>query len=75
MEITEITKDQLQTGNPKLYTDVMQAGAEAERLRISEIDDIQHIERGYEALVDKLRGVGADIRRVERPDHVMQGAV
>lgn len=40
---------------------------------ISEIDDIQYIERGYEDLVGKLRGVGADIRRIERPDHTMQG--
>ena len=28
------------------------------------IDDIYHIERGYEDMVEKLRGVGADIRIV-----------
>jgi UDP-N-acetylglucosamine 1-carboxyvinyltransferase len=28
------------------------------------IDDIHHIERGYEDLVGKLRSVGADIKRV-----------
>lgn len=34
------------------------------------IEEIQHIERGYEGLVDKLRRVGADIRRESRPDEV-----
>lgn len=29
----------------------------------TEIHDIYHIERGYSSLVDKLRGLGADIRR------------
>ena len=33
----------------------------------SEIDEINHIERGYEDLVEKLQGLGADIRRVEKP--------
>ncbi|WP_105204919.1 UDP-N-acetylglucosamine 1-carboxyvinyltransferase [Neobittarella massiliensis] len=32
---------------------------------ISEIEDIRHIERGYEDIVSKLRDLGADIRRVE----------
>jgi UDP-N-acetylglucosamine 1-carboxyvinyltransferase len=32
------------------------------------IDGIHHIERGYENIVEKLYGVGADIRRIERPD-------
>ncbi len=35
---------------------------------VTEIRDIHHIERGYEDLVDKLRGVGADIRLVDVPD-------
>ena len=34
------------------------------------IEEIQHIERGYEGLVDKLRRVGADIRRESKPDEV-----
>ena len=34
----------------------------------SEISSISHIERGYEDLVGKLSGVGADIRVVEIPD-------
>ena len=34
------------------------------------IEEIQHIERGYEALVDKLRRVGADIVRASKPDDV-----
>ena len=34
----------------------------------SEIENIYHIERGYDDLVGQLRGVGADIRRVIVPD-------
>ena len=32
----------------------------------SEIEEISHIERGYENIVEKLQGLGADIRKVER---------
>ena len=39
-----------------------------EDLAKSEIENIYHIERGYDDLVGKLRGVGADIRRVIVPD-------
>lgn len=35
---------------------------------VSEIEDIQHIERGYEHVDMKLRGIGADIRRITVPD-------
>ena len=31
------------------------------------IDDIHHIERGYECMAEKLNAVGADIRRVRLP--------
>lgn len=31
----------------------------------SEINDIHHIDRGYERLDERLRGIGADIQRVE----------
>ena len=34
--------------------------------RSSEIEEIGHIERGYENIVEKLRGLGADISKVER---------
>ena len=34
----------------------------------SEISHVQHIERGYEDMIGKLSGVGADIRSVEIPD-------
>ena len=30
----------------------------------SEVDEIYHIERGYEDLAGKLRGLGADIQKV-----------
>ncbi len=35
---------------------------------VTEIDSIYHIERGYEDIVRKLTGVGADIRVVITPD-------
>lgn len=31
----------------------------------TEIQDIFHIERGYSSIIEKLQGIGADIRRVE----------
>jgi len=34
------------------------------------VEDVQYIERGYECMIDKLRGLGADIRRIESPDPV-----
>ncbi len=36
----------------------------------TEIENIDHIERGYERIIEKLTGVGADIRRVTVPDGV-----
>lgn len=35
---------------------------------VTEIQGVHHIERGYEEIVEKLRGLGADIRRVDVPD-------
>ncbi len=35
---------------------------------ITEVEDINYIERGYEEIVKKLRNVGAKIARVETPD-------
>ena len=35
---------------------------------ITEVDSIHHIERGYENLVEKLIGVGADIRLINVPE-------
>ena len=34
----------------------------------SEISNVRHIERGYEDIIGKLSGIGADIRAVEMPD-------
>ena len=42
---------------------------------ITEVDSIHHIERGYEHLVEKLIGVGADIRMVHVPDEDSQSNV
>ena len=35
---------------------------------VSEIREIDHIERGYEDIVEKLKGLGADIKRIEKPE-------
>ncbi len=43
---------------------------------VSEITNIRHIERGYEDIIGKLTGLGADIQVVEVPDPEQQvGAV
>lgn len=41
---------------------------------VSEIDNIYHIERGYEDLVEKLTSLGADIRRVGIPGNALRKA-
>ena len=35
---------------------------------VTEIDGVNYIERGYESIIEKLQGVGADIRAVSFPD-------
>ena len=35
---------------------------------VTHIEDIQHIERGYENVEEKLRALGADIKRVHIAD-------
>ena len=42
---------------------------------VTEVDDIYHIERGYENLVEKLAAVGADIRTITVPDEETQAQV
>lgn len=37
----------------------------------TEIEDIYHIERGYEDIEIKLRGIGADIKKITKPDKEM----
>ncbi len=41
----------------------------------SEIEEISHIERGYERMVEKLQGLGADIKRVKKPASAMPEAL
>lgn len=40
----------------------------------TQIEDIRHIERGYEDVVEKFKGIGADIKRVYTSDPVVQTA-
>ena len=49
------------------------AGLSAEG--ITEIGQVQHIERGYEDIVRKLSGIGADIRVVITPDEEVRAQV
>lgn len=42
---------------------------------VTQIEDIQHIERGYEDVVEKFRNLGADIRRVHVPEQVVAQAL
>jgi len=42
---------------------------------ITEIEDIHHIERGYEELVEKLRGLGADISKKTIPGTSVRKAI
>ncbi len=35
---------------------------------VTVVEDVHHIERGYENIIDKLRGLGASITRVEQPE-------
>lgn len=41
----------------------------------TEIEDIHHIERGYEDVVEKLSALGADIRRIAVPDTLIRQAL
>lgn len=38
---------------------------------VTEVQGIHHIERGYSSLIDKLQGLGADIRKVTIPEEAV----
>lgn len=59
MEISELTLEQLREGNAALYNSAMLAGAEQERQRLQEIDDLTPA--GYESMAAdaKQNGVSA----------------
>ena len=41
----------------------------------TEIEDIHHIERGYEDIIEKFRRLGADIKKISVPDGVSRRAI
>ena len=41
----------------------------------TEIEDIYHIERGYEDIVEKLQKLGADIKRIHTPEDTQPKAM
>ena len=56
MSIEELTLDQLKEGNPALYDQVQQEAVEAERNRLSEIDDLTV--PGYEGMAAEAKANG-----------------
>ena len=56
MEIKDITLEQLRTENPTLHGQIMQAGAQQERERIQEIDDLTPA--GYEEMAAQAKRNG-----------------
>ena len=42
---------------------------------LTEVEDIYHVERGYEELENKLRALGADIRKISVPEGYMAQAL
>ena len=42
---------------------------------VTEVDEVYHIERGYENIVEKLSNVGADIREVAIPKEEWRNGV
>lgn len=40
---------------------------------VTEVQEIQHIERGYSSLIKKLQGIGADIRKVSISEEAIVG--
>ena len=60
--ISELTGCEVKATDLRAGAALVLAGLVAEGE--TEISYIHHIDRGYDGLVDKLRGVGADIRRV-----------
>ena len=56
MEIKDLTNEQLLSENPELHASVMQAGAQAERQRIADIDDLTP--PGYEKMAADAKSNG-----------------
>lgn len=56
MEISELTLEQLREGNSALYNSVMAAGAEQERQRLQDIDDLTPA--GYESMATDAKQNG-----------------
>ncbi len=42
---------------------------------VTEIEDIQHVERGYEEMEKKLRMLGADIKKIDIPGNTLPAAL
>ena len=41
----------------------------------TEVEEIHHIERGYESVAEKFRGLGAKMEKIEVPDADVQRAI
>ena len=60
-----IKADDLRAGAAMLIAGMAASG-------VSEIEEIHHIERGYENVVEKFRSLGALIERKDFPDNKIQ---
>lgn len=58
MEITEVTMEMLRDGNRTVYDQIMQSGANQERERINDIDDLTPA--GYENMAQEAKANGTD---------------
>lgn len=56
-----VRADDLRAGAAMLIAGLSASGT-------TEIEDISHIDRGYENVVEKFRGLGADIKRINCPE-------
>ena len=70
---TELTGAPVKASDLRAGAAMVIAGLIAEGT--TEIEDIYHIERGYDGIVDKLRALGADIRKINEPDGVYRKAL
>lgn len=60
MEIKDVTLEQLQAENPALHSQIMQAGAQQERERIQEIDDLTPAGEEYAAMAMQAKQDGTN---------------
>ena len=64
LKAAKVSANDLRAGAAMIIAGLIADGA-------TEIDTIEHIDRGYEKVVEKLSAIGADIKRISVPDDVL----